>query len=436
MTRGAVESPRPLADVRPRGAAFAATCLLAGLLFASTRAALADGPVEALERALASGKPEVRSAALVRAAKAAGDLTLEQRRKEALLLRKSIAVEPDSALRVATIAALAAMKDDVAWVPVVQATLSDRDDAVRLAATRAVLVGGADCLAALARLVREDQDETFRAEVVLLLGRRRREDAVPVLLEALADSHPRVVAAAAEALEAISGQALGYGVAPWKAWWAGVRATSPAPRPGETVTAEPVAPQPPPPPPAPRGLVPSLYGLPLPSKDLVFVVDVSGSIGDEGVRSAKLEILRAVELLGSDVSIAALFFDGEVRSWHPEMVRATPTVKAELARYVKGLGKGKRTDVMTALGHGLAIVKRRVEEKQAAKETFVEPVTMVVVSDGQENVRATPGEVIGDRLDRLDLAHTVVHAIAIGGKDSPLLAALARRGGGSYRVAP
>ena len=77
-----------------------------------------------------------------------------------------------------------------------------------------------------------------------------------------------------------------------------------------------------------------------------------------------------------------------------------------------------------------------MDGKREAKEAFAEPVTMVVVSDGQENLRTTPGDVVGDHLDRLDLAHAVVHAIVVGGKDSALMAALARRGGGSYRVVP
>ncbi len=396
----------------------------------------ADGPVEALGRALASKSPDVRVEALAIVAKSAASLTPEQRRKEALLLRKALPQEQEVSVRLATITALAALRDDAAWVPVVQASLADRDDGVRLAATNAVLLGGADCVEALGKLLREDQDETFRAEVALLLGRRRRVDAVPVLLDALGDAHPRVRAAAAEALEAVSGEALGYEAAPWKAWWAARRAPAPVPRAGESVTAEPKAPTPPPPPPPPKGLVPDVYGLFLRSKDVVFVVDVSGSVGDAGVQSAKTEILKAVERFASDVRFAAVFFDAEIRLWHPEMVVASPANKGEFSRYVRGFGRGKRTDVMTALNAGLGVAKRRVDAKREAKEAFVEPVTMVVVSDGQENLRTTPGAVVGDHLDRLDLAHAVVHAVVVGGKDNALMAALARRGGGSYRVVP
>lgn len=427
---------------RAHGVGLRRRCVLAsaGLAIAlvGASAVCADGPVEALERGLASPKPDVRAAALNAAARSASALTPEQRRKDALFVRKAMATEQEVAVRLAAIGTLASLRDDAAWVPVVQASLADRDDGVRGAALNAVLLGGADCVAALAKLLREDQDETFRAEVALLLGRRRRLDAVPALLDALADGHARVRTAAAEALEAITGEAKGYEALPWKTWWATRSAALPVPAPhaGETVTAEPVAPTPPPPPPPPRALVPEVYGLTLPSKDVVFVVDVSGSVGDEGVRSAKAEILKAVERFGSDVRFAAVFFDAEIRTWHPEMVLASPANKSEFARYVRGLGRGKRTDVMTALNAGLGIVKRRVDAKREAHESYSEPVTMVVVSDGQENLRTTPGVVVGDHLDRLDLSHAVIHAIVVGGKENALMVALARRGGGTYRVVP
>jgi Mg-chelatase subunit ChlD len=202
------------------------------------------------------------------------------------------------------------------------------------------------------------------------------------------------------------------------------------------VTKEPEAPVPPEPPPPPRGLVPTFFGLPLASKDVVLVLDVSGSVGSTGLEAVKAELVGAVERLASDVRVAALFFDETVHAWHPETTPATPAAKEDLARFVRGLARGKRTDVMTPLNAGLQIVRRRVEARIAAKEPAGERATMVVVSDGQENVRATPGEHVGDKLDRLDLAHAVVHAVVLGGRDSPLLAALARRGGGTYRVVP
>ena len=195
----------------------------------------------------------------------------------------------------------------------------------------------------------------------------------------------------------------------------------------------PVLPLPPPP---PRALIPTFFGLPVASKDLVFVIDVSGSVGAGGFDGAKTELMKAVERVGSDVRIAALFFDESLVSWHPEMIRATPEAKADLARFVRGIPRGRHTDLMTPLNAGLQIVRRRVEERAAAKEPAGERVSMFVVSDGQENVRATPGEAVGDKLDRLDVSNAVVHAICVGLRDSALMLALARRGGGRYLHVP
>jgi Mg-chelatase subunit ChlD len=182
--------------------------------------------------------------------------------------------------------------------------------------------------------------------------------------------------------------------------------------------------------------VPDFHGIPITAKDVVFVIDVSGSIGSTGFESAKGATVRAMERLGSDVHVAALFFDEIVHPWHPETVLATPENKAELAAFVRGIPRGKRTDVMTPLNAGLQVVRNRVEARRAAKETNVPRVEMFVVSDGLENARATPGEAVGDKLDRLDLSQAVVHAVVVGGRDNALMAALARRGGGRYVVLP
>ena len=426
-----------------RSPARAASLLVATLsivLGLSTPAArAADDPVDGLKRGLRSTRAEARAEAARGFAGTVRILSEEDRRRAALALREAAKTEGDPTARLEEFRALAALDDATGWVPVLVAAVSDKVGEVREGAERLVLVSRSGVLAVVRKLLKEDDDPTFRAGLLLLVGRRRRADAVPLLLDAMADPHARVSAAAVEALEAVTGEALGYDPAAWRAWWEKGRPADPVPAgpsPKDPVTREPAAPEPPKPPPPPRGLIPEFFGLPVPSKDLVFVIDVSGSVGAGGFDGAKTELLKAVERLGSDVRIAALFFDETVVSWHPEMVRATPEAKADLARFVRGIPRGKHTDVMTPLNAGLQIVRRRVEERAAAKEPAGERVTMYVVSDGQENVRATPGEAVGDKLDRLDLAHAVVHAICIGGKGSALLLALARRGGGRYLVIP
>ncbi len=418
----------------------------AGLLFGALLCALplapvpvvsaAETPLEGLERALRDRRPEVRALGVRSTASAVAVLAPDERRKAVLLLRKALPAEGDVVVRIAMVEALAGWRDEAAWIPVVQAALSGREGPDTDVARKAVLLARGDLVQALAKALPQDEDPTYRAEVALLLGRRRRVDAIPLLLVAVKDRHPRAASSAAEALEAITGQPIGLDPAAWKAW-AARDAAAPLPAsPGSGTTREPEAPTIAPPPPPPRGVVPTCYGLRLASKDVVFVVDVSGSVGEGGLEGAKRELLWTVERLASDVRIAVLLFAEEVVPWHPEMIPATPRAKAELGRFLSGVGRGRRTDVMTALNAGLAIVRRRTEARAAAKEPLGEPVTMVVVSDGQENVHATPGDVVGDRLDRLDLSRAVVHAVVLGGRDNALMSTLARRAGGTYRVVP
>lgn len=411
---------------------------LLGLLTAL--APLAAGPVEdgralleTLKRELRAEAPAARVRALDEFARAAPRLPTETRRAAARLLRPLLAEEADPVVRGAVVPALARLQHPEAWVGVILAAREDADADVRLRARRAVYGGGADLLALAAKLLREDEDPTFRADLLLLLGRRGREDAVPLLLAGLRDPHPRVVAAAAEALEGLCGLAVGYGAEDWvRALEARPPAAAPAPTaPGATVA--PVADDPPEPPPVvTRGLQPEFLGLTLSSKDLVFVVDISGSVGPGAIDATRRALERAVDRLGSDVRFTALFFAEEVSVFRPALVPATPRAKEDLHLFLRGLAAGRRSDVYTPVNMGLELVKKRLEEKQRAGEPVREAVTLVVVSDGRDNVARTPPQVIAERLERLDVRHAVVHALVLGAQDHPFMRALAQRTGGHY----
>jgi uncharacterized protein with von Willebrand factor type A (vWA) domain len=191
-----------------------------------------------------------------------------------------------------------------------------------------------------------------------------------------------------------------------------------------------------PPPVVIRGLTPEFLGLTLTSKDLVFVVDISGSMGTGGIDGARRALERAVDRLASDVRFTALFFAEEVKVFKPDLVPALPKAKEELHFFLRGLAPGRKSDVYTPVNAGLALIKKRLEEKQAAGEPIREAITLIVVSDGRDNMAKTPPDVIAERLERLDLKHCVVDAVLVGGEDNPFMRALAARTGGHYVVTP
>ncbi|MDF1700532.1 MAG: VWA domain-containing protein [Planctomycetota bacterium] len=410
-----------------------AFCLLAGGPLGSARAEsdarTAQEAVTALKRALKKDDLAQRKIAVRDVGRLCGHLNRAQQLGAAKVLRKGLEqTEDDPEVRRLMVRALARMAHEHAWIPVILTSTDDRHPAVKAQARQEVLSGGADELKAFAKILANETSASFRAELLLMLRDRRKPDAAPLLLERLGDKSRIVQAAAAEALEAVSGEAHGYDVQRWKAWHARWLANRPKEA-GPSVSTGGDVPEPPPH--ISRSLRPDFYGLRLTAKDIVFVVDISGSVGSGGFGRAKKQIIDAVSLLGSDVHVAALFFSDKVHMWKKgAMVPASPLNKEDLILFLRGLEPGRSTDVYTSLNAGLAILDHRVKAKQKAKEPFREPVTMITVSDGRDNMAALPPRVVADKLDRLDPALTVLHSIVLGSKPSPLMKAIATRGGG------
>lgn len=414
--------------------------LVLGLALAASRAGVAQAgeegrqALEALGRGLRSEVASERLAALEAFRPVPPALAPDQQRKAARLLRTLLRDEHDDALRSAVVGALARVGGAEAWTGLLLAACEEPEGAC-LARARGELARAPVGLVEVAqRLLREDQDPTFRAGLLLRLADRRRPDILPVLLGALDDPHPRVASAAAEALEQVTGQALGYESSAWRAAPLAVVGALEAPAPGSTVE------QPAPgalPARAPvRGLVPSFLGLALSSKDLVFVVDLSGSLGPAGADHVRRALEQAVERLPSDAWFSVILFADEVRTLEPRLVQATPRAKEALHLFLRSVAPGRSTDLYTALLAGLGLQRRRLEELQAAGTPPPEAIALVLASDGRDTSARTPPEVVAERLERLDLARTVVHAVVLGGVDHPLMRALARRTGGHHVLVP
>ena len=407
---------------------------IVGIVLALAPSALASDTgrdtLSALKKALSGEDRAARRDAILDAGRSASHFSKEQSRSAILLLRRELDEGTDTEARRLCVRALARLRLPAAWIPIMLTALEDREPAIRKASRLEVFRGGQQFMTATRKLLREEKDPAFRASVFLLLGDRRRYDAVDLLHAALGDTSPLVVSAAAEALEAITKQALGYDAKAWGQWIktfkrAPIKSTGPSVAPGAIEAKEP-------PPHVSRSLIPDYLGLPLRAKDIVFLVDISPSVGSGGMKRARSELLRAVNLLPSDVHISALFFSDEVKMWKPDMVRATPAHKAALAMFLRGIKPGKRTDVLSPLHAGIQILKKRVDAKLKSNQPFRFPVTLVIVSDGRNNMDKTPLSVIRDKLDRLDMTRTQLHALVVGKSNNKFMFELAQLGGGRY----
>lgn len=394
--------------------------------------------LDELKQGLRSDEAEARRRAISEVARFVGHLDQRQKRRAAAMLYKAYTKETILAVRLAAVRTFARLEMKAGWVQVINAARRDASDALRAQARLEFFAAREDMLPFVRALLKEDEDPTYRADLLLLLRDRRRMDAVPLLIEQLADKHPRVQSAAAEALEAITATPLGYDPAKWSGWYERWQATQPKATPEGRKSVAParrVGKEPEPY--TPKSLVPRYYDLPLHAKDIVFLVDISGSVGAQGVARAKGRLIRSVERLGSDVRIGAIFFSDDAKMWEQgQLLPATPENKDKLSYFLRGLAPGRRTDILTPLHAALAMVQRRIDEKVVAKERFAGPVTLVVVSDGQTNKRTVPKRVVEEALERLDPERAVIHSVVLGGEPSALMHALATAGAGRYLVVP
>jgi hypothetical protein len=175
---------------------------------------------------------------------------------------------------------------------------------------------------------------------------------------------------------------------------------------------------------------PRFFGVKIESHDVVFVVDVSGSMAEQlettqidGKLATRLEVVKqelVKALRGLDAS--ALFnlitFSSGVTKWKEGVVALSDKTRAEAIEYVTHLGSRGGTNIYDAL--------------QAA---FADPKvdTIFLLTDGEPSQGGvTDLQLIREHVARLNETRRVkIHCIGVGG-DFPLLEWLAKDADGTY----
>jgi hypothetical protein len=271
----------------------------------------------------------------------------------------------------------------------------------------------------------------------------------------------------------LTGEALGLMRAPWDAWWrdhreAALRGELALGKgtPREHVTA---------------GL--AYHGIPLDGERIVFVLDVSLSMGwgmrgrgggsrgggpprggeDQGpirIDLAKQELIRALGALSPTKSFNIVVFASSTESYEPKLIEATPRAVARAQKWVEELDLQQATALYDGLDLAFVLGGRPHADR------FYEPEldTLFVLTDGEPTLPPKPGasprgpggggpggggpggrrgpggvefdsnEAILAAVERWDLFdRVVVHTIGVGGDiNRALLEALAQAHGGRF----
>jgi len=395
------------------------------LLAATARADLAGE----VRRAFRPSEPGQRIVGLRAARGLVGTADSRERNRAAAVVGKRLRKEPAPEVRRAALDLLLALRTERSFDRLVVGVL-DPVDEVR-AHVRAIVRDHADPMLekAIVRALREDSSWRLRAAMVDLLLAGARESVRRPLVDALEDAHPAVRARAAEALYRLTGKPLGTDADRWRAHFAEEAKRATETQSGGRTTAEnrkvelkegPV-----------RGVVPTLYTIPIVEKRAIFVVDMSSSMAKTARSSHFTELKRAVFGLPSDVLFNVLCFDQRMffftgASRAKELVPATIEAKARCERWVDDLPAGEKTDVSRSVVAGLAMLREALRQDDTVK------AELFILTDGRETKKTTSLAAVEAQFRKLPERRCRVHVIALGKHGTPTLRVLAQRSGGNF----
>jgi uncharacterized protein YegL len=241
----------------------------------------------------------------------------------------------------------------------VRGALKDKDPQVREAALKALTLLAAkeeETLRNLATAL-EEARWTVRVSAARRLADMAVPGAVDLLVARIAKEQGHEARVMGALLEALTGQKFGTEADGWRHWWAENRAAFAS---GKLVLA-----------PGAGSANPgggnagesNYYGIPIVSRRVLFVIDVSGSMLRPGgkdanvtkVDEAKKELLRCLKTFEANSSFGVFSFSDGVRKWKPGIVRAEAAAKEDARKWVEALEANHWTNTYAALEEALRV---------------------------------------------------------------------------------
>jgi Ca-activated chloride channel family protein len=154
------------------------------------------------------------------------------------------------------------------------------------------------------------------------------------------------------------------------------------------------------------------------SRDLVLLLDISGSMAGEPIAQAKRVTSALVSTLGERDSLEMIAFSSSPRRWKRGATRATPDARREALAWIAALSAGGGTEMRHAIEEALEPLRADAQRQ------------VVVVTDGAIGFES---EVVATILRRLP-APSRVHVVGVGSAPNRTLTAGAPRAGRGIEV--
>jgi len=343
---------------------------------------------------------------------------------------------------------------------------TDAEVAVACAALDGLADLKADQVVAPALLQLENEAWQVRASAVRALKLVRRRESIEPLIVRMSLEEGRLVADIGEALNEITGRSFGQRLESWQGFWETFKDRFEIPTDEEMVKRrakmkENAAKY------KPSGPQTSYHGIETPSRKVLFVIDVSGSMENLVVEKerfedgdypsmlridiVKTELQRTVERLESYVEFNILAFATEVEFWQKGLVRANVVKKSSARDWVgklEALGGSSKEDLArvglvgaanleagkTNTFGALAAALGMGDGKGKREEYEVDVDTIFFLSDGRPSAGdfVDPDDILREVRAANDLRKVVIHTIAIGEFQKGFMKRLAEENGGVF----
>jgi HEAT repeat protein len=344
---------------------------------------------------------------------------------------------------------------------------ADPEPAVRCAALDGLAALGSQLVLAPARSALADESWQVRASAIHALGRVRHRDSIGPLIERMAEEQGRLVEDIGRTLAALTGRDFGVRLEGWQGFWNtwGERFVLPTDEElarlaaARAKSAEQYE--------ARAGSV-EYHGIQTPSRSILFVIDVSGSMEQEvkqkerflegdypsfqRIDIVKTELVRTIEGLEPYVKFNVLAFATEVDPWKKALVPANVLNKSSATSWVRRLEaiggpsqedlaivgltgtadlEAGKTNTFAALDAALSAAGKGARERD---DYAVEVDTIFFLSDGRpSHGRYTePDDILREVREANALRKVVIHTISLGEFEEDFMRRLAEENGGVY----
>ncbi|XP_062401355.1 inter-alpha-trypsin inhibitor heavy chain H3-like isoform X2 [Sardina pilchardus] len=137
-------------------------------------------------------------------------------------------------------------------------------------------------------------------------------------------------------------------------------------------------------------------GLPRIPKNVVFIIDQSGSMHGKKIRQTRSALLKILEDLGENDHFGLILFDDRISPWKRELLRATQQNLDNAKEFVRSIRDRGSTDINAAVLEGVEMIKRYHKEGSASVLILLtdgDPTSGVTqLSRIQSNVREAIGK--------------------------------------------